>query len=496
MDSEAFDARQFHKWLSHTSDQDLKEAIFYVLSMNKKHAEDNPERDERFIEIDVLAGNQLELEDPHLHIVHKIIATNDTTPPTILDWLASVNDECVRMRVAENKNTAAETLSTLSGDSCVEVRVAVAENGNISDEAMSLLCKDECADVRYAIAENPDTPHEILIMLEEDENPYVAHRAQKTIQKTEPIRSTRPLKVSTVLIVDDDHFIRALLKEQISADPTFNVIGEASNGLDGLDLVLHLRPDIVLMDIGLPMLNGVVTTQHIKAEMPSVKVLMVTGRDDDADIIGAIEAGADGYLLKAGSSDNLLTALHQLAANNSWIDPGVASTVLRQCIRQPNITPDTTKRPAATAQPINNAITVVFDMAAKATKEGKLEVARTLCQAALQIAEASKDESPNEISQLLSKLADACYSQEDYKGSESLYLKALELRQSQLEEGDPKLDSYVTFLAKLYESAGNHQQAELYYSWSLRIREQGGDPALISEAQERLQNVMTQHQEG
>jgi tetratricopeptide (TPR) repeat protein len=112
------------------------------------------------------------------------------------------------------------------------------------------------------------------------------------------------------------------------------------------------------------------------------------------------------------------------------------------------------------------------------------------------MAEATKDESPNEISQLLSKLADTCYTHEDYKGSESLYLKALELRQSQLDDSDPKLDSYVTFLAKLYESAGNHQQAELYYSWSLRIAEQSGDQELISEAQQRLENVMTQHQEG
>lgn len=493
MESDAFDARQFQKWLDHTSDRDLKDAIYYVLSMNSKLAAQDSERSERFIDRDLLASNQLELADPQMHIVHKVIATNDTTPPAILDFLAGVDDECVRIRVAENANTAKDTLTKLSQDACPEVRVAVAENG--SNDVADLLSQDECADVRYAIAENTETPQDILIKLQEDENPYVAHRAQQTIQRTEPLRnSSKPTKVSTVLIVDDDHFIRALLKEQISSDPTFSVVGEANNGLDGLDQVLHLKPDIVLMDIGLPMLNGVASTQHIKSELPKVKVLMVTGRDDDADIIGAIEAGADGYLLKAGSSDNLLTALHQLAADNSWIDPGVASTVLRQCIRQPN-TP-TIAKTKATPQPINAAITVVFDMASKATKEGKWEVARTLCQAALQIAEAAKDQAPQEISQLLSKLADTCYTHEDYKASESLYLKALELRQTQLEEGDPKLDSYVTFLAKLYESAGNNQQAELYYSWSLRIREQSGDQKLITEAHERLENVMTPHAEG
>ncbi len=495
MENDAFDAHQFQKWLNHTSDRDLKEAIYYVLSMNKQLAAEDPERNERFIDKDSLEFNQLELADPQMHIVHKVIATNDTTPPAILDFLAGVDDQVVRLRVAENNNTARETLEKLAKDACPEVRVAIAENVSEPDIA-NFLSQDECADVRYALAENPETPQEILIRLEEDENPYVSHRAQQTIQRTEPIRSPeKPTKVSTVLIVDDDHFIRALLKEQISSDPTFVVVGEANNGLDGLDLVLHLRPDIVLMDIGLPMLNGVASTQQIKSELPKIKVLMVTGRDDDADIIGAIEAGADGYLLKAGSSDHLLTALHHLAANNSWIDPGVASTVLRQCMRQPALHIVPAQQQAA-PQPINAAITVVFDMAAKATKEGKWEVARTLCQAALQIAEAAKDQAPQEISQLLSKLADTCYTHEDYKASESLYLKALELRETQLDEGDPKLDSYVTFLAKLYESACNNQQAELYYSWSLRIREQSGDQNLIAEAHERLENVMTPHKEG
>lgn len=496
MKSEAFDASQFHQWLNNTTDRDLKDAIYYVLATNKKLTDNDPNRDAGFIDKECLESNQLGLEDPQMEIIHKVIATNDTTPQGILDFLASVSNECVRLRVAENTNTSAETLAKLAEDECIEVRVAVAENSSATPEIMNLLSSDQCADVRYAIAENPATPQLVLIKLEEDDNPYVSHRAQQTIQKTEPVRNpTKLTKVSTILIVDDDHFIRALLKEQICSDPTFTVIGEASNGLDGLDQTLHLKPDIVLMDIGLPMLNGVASTQHIKAEIPDVKVLMVTGRDDDADIIGAIEAGADGYLLKAGSSDNLLIALHQLAANNSWIDPGVASTVLRQCIRQPNIKPTPLKRPAA-PQRINSAVTVVFDMAAKATKEGKWDVARTLCQAALQIAEAAKDEAPQEISHLLSKLADTCHSHEDYKASESLYLKALELRQSQLDESDPKLDSYVTFLAKLYESAGNNQQAELYYSWSLRIREQTGDQVLISEAQERLQNVMTPNKEG
>lgn len=493
----AFDARQFQNWLNNTTDRDLKDAIYYVLAANKRLTENDPNRDEGFIDQKQLESNELGLDDPQMQIIHKVIATNDTTPPGILDFLGSVADESVRLRVAENTHSPADTLNKLAQDECVEVRVAVAENGSTTAEIMSILGSDECADVRYAVAENPETPQEILIKLEEDDNPYVSHRAQQTIQKTEPIRNpARLTKVSSVLIVDDDHFIRALLKEQICSDPTFTVIGEASNGLDGLDQVLHLKPDIVLMDIGLPMLNGVASTQHIKAEMPNVKVLMVTGRDDDADIIGAIEAGADGYLLKAGSSDNLLTALHQLASNNSWIDPGVASTVLRQCIRQPNGKSSQLQRPTAAPQPVNAAITVVFDMASKATKEGKWDVARTLCQAALQIAEAAKDVAPQEISQLLSKLADTCYTHEDYKASESLYLKALEVRQTQLDESDPKLDNYVTFLAKLYESAGNHQQAELYYSWSLRIREQSGDQGLITEAQERLQNVMTPHKEG
>lgn len=493
MDKDSFDARQFHKWLNHTTDRDLKEAIFYVLSMNKDLAADNPDRDALSIDKASLENSEIRLSHPHLKIVHKVIATNDTTPSAILDWLSHVKDDCVRLRVAENKNTASETLAKLANDDSPEVREAVAESCNASRETVELLSRDECADVRYALAESPATPPEVLKILQEDDNPYVSHRAQQTIQRIAPLKATRPTLVTTVLIVDDDHFIRALLKEQICSDPTFSVIGEASNGLDGLDQVLHLHPDIVLMDIGLPMLNGVISTQHIKAEQPETKVLMVTGRDDDADIIGAIEAGADGYLLKAGSSDHLLTALKQLAGGNSWIDPGVASTVLRQCIRQPNLS-QTPKQPAA--QPINAAITVVFDMASKATKEGKWEVARTLCQAALQMAEASKNESPNEISQLLSKLGDTCYTHENYNASESLYLKALELRQSQVDESDPKLDSYVTFLAKLYESAGNNQQAELYYSWSLRIREQSGDPDLIADAQKKLESVMTQHREG
>ena len=108
MDSDAFDARQFNKWLENTTDRDLKDAIFYVLAMRKDYAKQNPELDEKLIDTDFLQG-EFELSDPHMRVVHKVIATNDTTPGAILDWLSSVDDEYVRVRVAENKNTPKDT---------------------------------------------------------------------------------------------------------------------------------------------------------------------------------------------------------------------------------------------------------------------------------------------------------------------------------------------------------------------------------------------------
>jgi DNA-binding NarL/FixJ family response regulator len=138
-----------------------------------------------------------------------------------------------------------------------------------------------------------------------------------------------------VLLVDDDDLMRAGLRAVLSTDETVEVVGEAPNGRYAIDRVNALRPDLVLMDVRMPDLDGIAATRQILAGNPEVKVLILTTFEQDDYIFGALAAGASGFLLKRTRPEDLIAAVHTVAAGDSLLSPSVTRTVIERVARQP-----------------------------------------------------------------------------------------------------------------------------------------------------------------
>jgi DNA-binding NarL/FixJ family response regulator len=141
--------------------------------------------------------------------------------------------------------------------------------------------------------------------------------------------SAADVRTVNVLIVEDHEITRVGLRLTLEQVPGFKVIGEACDGRAALVKVQELSPHVVLMDIGLPIMDGIEATQEIKVQFPDVRVIMLTSHDNDQDIFAALAAGADGYCLKEITSEQLSMAIRTVSEGAAWLDPGVASRVLR-----------------------------------------------------------------------------------------------------------------------------------------------------------------------
>ena len=131
-----------------------------------------------------------------------------------------------------------------------------------------------------------------------------------------------------ILIVDDHAVVRDGLRVMLDRREEFVVVGEAENGLEAVAKVRELDPDVILMDLRMPELNGVEAMRQIRAENPEAKFLVLTTYDTDEYIFDAIEAGAKGYLLKDASREDLFQAISAVHRGESLVQPGVASRVL------------------------------------------------------------------------------------------------------------------------------------------------------------------------
>lgn len=138
-----------------------------------------------------------------------------------------------------------------------------------------------------------------------------------------------------VLLVDDDNLMRAGLRAVLSSDEQIEVVGEAHNGRYAIDRVSALRPDLVLMDVRMPDLDGIAATKEILATNPEVRVVILTTFEQDDYIFGALAAGASGFLLKRTRPEELLDAVHTVAAGDSLLSPSVTRTVIQRVAHQP-----------------------------------------------------------------------------------------------------------------------------------------------------------------
>ena len=131
-----------------------------------------------------------------------------------------------------------------------------------------------------------------------------------------------------VLVVDDQALFREALATLLGARPEVEVVGEAGDGQQALERAAALQPDVVLMDLHMPVLDGIAATRRLRVEQPGVRVLALTTFDDDEDVFAALRAGALGYLLKDVSSDRLVEAVLSAARGESVLQPSVAAKVV------------------------------------------------------------------------------------------------------------------------------------------------------------------------
>jgi two-component system response regulator NreC len=140
-----------------------------------------------------------------------------------------------------------------------------------------------------------------------------------------------------VLIADDHTIVRSGLHLLLESEPDIEVVGEATDGIEAIKLAAELQPDVVLMDIGMPELNGVEATREIKTNHPDMVVLILTMHRSDEYFFQVLEAGASGYVLKGAETTELITAVRSVARGDVFLYPSVARQLVQQYLSQVDV---------------------------------------------------------------------------------------------------------------------------------------------------------------
>jgi NarL family two-component system response regulator LiaR len=143
-----------------------------------------------------------------------------------------------------------------------------------------------------------------------------------------------------VLVADDHAIVRKGIRALLATEPGIQVVGEAQNGQQAVDRAAQMQPDVILMDLVMPEMDGIAATQHITARQPNTRILVLTSFATDDKIFPAIKAGALGYLLKDSGPNELVQAIHQVCRGESSLHPQVARKLLEE-ISEPQAQPPT-----------------------------------------------------------------------------------------------------------------------------------------------------------
>jgi DNA-binding NarL/FixJ family response regulator len=155
-----------------------------------------------------------------------------------------------------------------------------------------------------------------------------------------------------VLLVDDQALFREALATLLAVHEGVEVVGEAGNGDEALRTAAEVAPDVVLMDLRMPVLDGIAATRRLRVEQPAVRVIALTTFDDDEDVFAALRAGAVGYLLKDVSSTRLVEAVQAAARGESVLQPSVAAKVVARFAQLPDAAP--AERPQPLVVPLSD----------------------------------------------------------------------------------------------------------------------------------------------
>jgi len=151
-------------------------------------------------------------------------------------------------------------------------------------------------------------------------------------EKANSQAGTTPQSVVSVFIAEDHEVTRFGIKAVIESRPDFKLVGEAADGKLAYGEILSSNPDVVLMDIGLPSIDGIELSRRVKSAAPQIKILVFTSRESSDQILAAFAAGADGYCLKEASNSQLHVAIRTVAEGGVWLHPAIARVLVARCI--------------------------------------------------------------------------------------------------------------------------------------------------------------------
>jgi two-component system, NarL family, response regulator NreC len=137
-----------------------------------------------------------------------------------------------------------------------------------------------------------------------------------------------------ILIADDHPLIRSGLRTLLEREREFQVVGEAANGYEAIELATALKPDLAMLDVSMPRLNGIDAAQHISERLPRTKILLVSMHSDEAYVLRALKSGARGYLLKASPESDVLSAVRAVAAGHAYFSPEVTKLLVTDYVNQ------------------------------------------------------------------------------------------------------------------------------------------------------------------
>jgi DNA-binding NarL/FixJ family response regulator len=164
-----------------------------------------------------------------------------------------------------------------------------------------------------------------------------------------------------VVLADDQEMVRAGLRMLIDFQPDLEVVGEAADGLEAVEVVTRLRPDVVLMDVRMPRCDGIEAARRVLATVPDVAVVVLTTFDEDASLAEALRAGVSGFLLKTAPPEQLLHAIRTVAAGNGLLDPAVTLRVIAASAKSPAPDPGASARLATLTQRETDVLRLVAE---------------------------------------------------------------------------------------------------------------------------------------
>lgn len=139
----------------------------------------------------------------------------------------------------------------------------------------------------------------------------------------------------TIIIADDHAVVRKGTRQILEQEPDFKVIGEAANGEEAINLVTSLEPDVAIIDISMPIIDGIAVTKKIKEKKPSIAILILSNYDNDEYVFALLEAGAAGYLLKDASGQDIINAIRSISRGEAVLHPIIARKVMNRFISSP-----------------------------------------------------------------------------------------------------------------------------------------------------------------